>query len=119
MRRASGFTLIETLVTTMILVTGLVAIVGAISYGILTNSRVRQQTTAVTLLTDKMEELKVQPTLAAGRYSDNVQPGYQRMWEISAESPQRVTVVVFGKQTGSGNSYRELARASTLVGPGF
>ena len=119
MRSASGFTLIETLVTTLVLVTGLVSIVAAISYGIITNSRVRQQTIAFTLLTDKMEELKAQPTLTTGRYMDNVEPGYRRTWEISSESPQRVTVIVFGRQSGSGNSYRELACASTLVGPGF
>jgi Tfp pilus assembly protein PilV len=118
-KRTTGFTLIETLVTTLILVTGLVAIVGAISYGIITNIRVRQQTTALTLLTDKMEELKGQPALTAGRYVDHVQSGYQRTWEISSESPQRVTVIVFGLQPGSGASYRELARASTLVGRGF
>ena len=118
MRRAYGFTLIETLLTTLILVTGLVTIVAAVSYGVTTSIRVRQQTTALTLLTDKMEELKAQPTLTAGRYAD-VPLGFQRTWEISSESPQRVTVIVSGRRPGSGNTYRELARASTLVGPGF
>jgi Tfp pilus assembly protein PilV len=117
----TGFTLIETLMTTLILVTGLAAVAAAFSYGVETGMRVRQQTMAFALLTSKLEELKAQATLASGRYAESIgdPPMYQRTWEVSDEVPNRVTVIVFGRLPGSANTFWELARASTFVGPGF
>jgi Tfp pilus assembly protein PilV len=58
MRNHAGFTLIETVMTTLILVTGLAAVAGAFVYGIQTSVRTRQQTTAFALLAEKMEILR-------------------------------------------------------------
>jgi len=119
----SGFTLTETLVTTLVLVTGLVSIAGAFSYGVQSSRRIRQQTTATALLYTKMEELRGSRELRSGRYSETViiasEGFYLRSWEITSDIPHRITVTVYGKQpTGRGN-YLELARATTLVAREF
>ena len=121
MRDEAGFTLIETLITTLILVTGLAAVAGVFVYGVHTSERIQQQTKAFEVLTQKMEELKTAETRIAGRFSEYVgdQQTFLRTWEISTDLPQRITVIVSGRQPGHANRYRELARASTVVGPGF
>jgi type II secretory pathway pseudopilin PulG len=119
-RHERGFTLIEAMITTLILVTGLAAIVAVFTYGTETSIRVRQQTMAFTLLINKMEELKSQTTLDAGHFEQYIgdPPIYRLSWDVSSEEPRGVTVIVLGKIPGFKN-YRELARAATLVGPGF
>jgi Tfp pilus assembly protein PilV len=119
----SGFTLAETLVTTLVLVTGLVALAGAFSYGVQSSARIRQQTAATALLYTKIEELKATPELRPGRYSETVTVAsegiYLRSWEVTAETPRRITVIVYGRQSNGTGKYLELARATTLVARGF
>ena len=119
----SGFTLTETLVTTLVLVTGLVAIAGAFSYGVQSSRRIRQRTTATALLYTKMEELRASRELRPGRYSETItstpEGVYLRSWEITPEMPQRITVTVYGKQPGGKGNYLELARATTLAAREF
>ena len=81
----------------------------------------------------KMEDLKSAEEVLPGRYSEYLvlmpdgtvvvsEPGsaaYQRMWEITAEMPQRITVIVYGRAAGRPGSFRELARATTQVGGRF
>jgi type II secretory pathway pseudopilin PulG len=55
---SGGFTLIETLLATAILVTGLVAVAYLFTYSIRTNMMMEQQTSATLLLYNKMEELR-------------------------------------------------------------
>lgn len=133
MANRNGFTLIETLITTLVLVTGLAAIAGLFSYGAQANSQNRQRTAATTLLYSKMEEMRNARALTAGQYAEylSIQPDggiaisansygpYLRVSNIEGGMPQRVTVIVYGRQPNRGNSYRELARATTLVGRGF
>ena len=118
--RAQGFTLIEALFATLILVTGIAAIAGVFSYGIRTSVRIRQESTAFALVAEKMEELKASETRTPGLRSEYIgdTQTFIRTWEISVELPQRVTVTVAGRLAGS-HGYLELARASTLVGPEF
>lgn len=128
-----GFTLIETLITTLVLVTGLAAVAGLFSYGAQANSQNRQRTAAATLLYSKMEELRNARVLVQGQYAEylsiqsdgkvigvasNSGP-YLRVSTVENGVPQRVTVIVYARQSNRGNSYRELARATTLVGRGF
>jgi prepilin-type N-terminal cleavage/methylation domain-containing protein len=141
MGKRRGFTLIETLITTFVLVTGLAAVAGLFSYGARTGLENRQRTAATALLSSKIEELRhtghteTLHVLAPGQYSEylsiesdgrTVTTGddpaqYLRTWEIDSETPQhltRVTITVLSRRP-KGRSYQELARATLLVGPGF
>ena len=133
MAKHNGFTLIETLITTLILVTGLAAVAGAFSYSSLRSSQVLQETAAVALVSAKMEDLKTAEEILPGRYteyldlradgtaalSQHESATYQRMWEITAEMPRKITVVVYGRNTRRAGSFRELARATMLSGSRF
>jgi len=117
-----GFTLIEALITTLILVTGLTGVAAAFSYAVYSGIRVRQQTTALSLLSTKMEELKNGEVLNSGTFVDAPivnGEAFVRRWQISTDSPQRITVTVFGRKAGAADRLQELARASTLIGPRF
>ena len=107
-----GFTLIEALVTASIVACGLVAVAAIFSFAIRTNIANRQNAVAVSLLYDKMEELKSTSITADG--SDEVvrDEGYVRVWRISSTVPRTVTVIVYAHQT-------ELIRATTLTSPAF
>jgi prepilin-type N-terminal cleavage/methylation domain-containing protein len=138
MGKRRGFTLIETLITTFVLVTGLAAVAGLFSYGLRTGLENRQRTAATALLSSKIEELRhtgqtgTMHALASGRYSEylsiesdgriltsGTQPAqYLRMWEIDPGTPQRLTITVLSRRT-NGRFYQEMARATLLVGPGF
>jgi prepilin-type N-terminal cleavage/methylation domain-containing protein len=124
-RRDSGFTLIETLITTVVLVTGLAAVACLFSYSARTNIENRQRTTATVLLYDKLEELKTSvldgTNWTAGTHSDRVtidNVDYVRTWQISAGIPRQATVVIVIEK-GSPKRVRELARASMMAGPVF
>jgi prepilin-type N-terminal cleavage/methylation domain-containing protein len=123
MKHRRGFTLIETLIATLILVTGLVAVAGVFFYGARTSARLRRQTAATALLYTKMEELKEARDLSPGKYGEvlTIAPegSYMRSWEVTEEMPRRITVIVYGKAGTRGSPYTELARATTLVGQGF
>jgi len=133
MANRKGFTLIETLITTLVLVTGLAALAGLFSYGAQANFQNRQRTAATALLYSKMEEMRNTSPLAEGQYAeylsiradgsiagstDSHSP-YLRVSKIESGAPQRVTVIVYGRQSNRGNAYHELARATVLVGRGF
>lgn len=117
----NGFTLIEALITTVVLVTGLAAVAGVFSYSSLTSLRTRQQTAALNLVARKMEDLRAAEELTAGRYAEYLGPDdvFMRHWEITAEMPARITVIVYGRPPGRRGPYFELARATTRVGRKF
>jgi type II secretory pathway pseudopilin PulG len=128
----NGFTLIETLITTLVLVTGLVGLAVVFSHGMHTSARIRRQTAATALLHSKTEDLRTARELRPGRYSEFVTIGpdgvvtsndgpsdYQRTWEITPEMPRRITVIVYGRQPSRFPHYIELARATTLVARRF
>jgi Tfp pilus assembly protein PilV len=128
-----GFTLIETLITTLVLVTGLAAVAGLFSYAAATNAQNRQRTVAIALLNSKMEELRNAHHLTAGQFTEYLtieadgsvttntqqQGPYRRISIVQAGVPQRVTVVLYARQLNRGNSYQELARAVVLAGRKF
>jgi prepilin-type N-terminal cleavage/methylation domain-containing protein len=130
MAKRNGFTLIEVLITTLILVTGLAAVAGVFSYSSLRASRVLQETAAIALMTARMEELTAAEEILPGRYFEYLvltpggavivsEPGtatWQRTWEISPEMPHRITVTVYGKSSGRTGPFREVARATTQRG---
>ena len=132
MANRKGFTLIETLITTLVLVTGLAAVAGLFSYGAQANFQNRQRTAATALLYNKMEEFRNARVLTEGQSaeylailadgsvagSDSRGP-YMRVSNIEPGAPRRVTVIVYARQSSRGSSYHELARATVLVGRGF
>jgi Tfp pilus assembly protein PilV len=128
MAKHKGFTLIEGLFTTLILVTGLTAVAGAFSYSSLRSRQVLQQTAAIALVSTRMEDLRAAEEILPGWYSEYLvlmpngttavsEPAsatYQRTWEITSEMPRRITVSVYGRSSTRSGSFRELARATTL-----
>lgn len=132
-KHSRAFTLVEILVTTLLLITGLAAVAGVFSQGAHSNLRNRQRAAAATLLEAKMEELKAAPELSTGEFAEYLSIGtdgtvatedstkamYLRTANISGEEPKQVTVVVYGRQSGRGTTFRELTRATTLVADGF
>ena len=133
MGNRAGFTLIETLITTLVLVTGLAAVAGIFSYGAQANVTNRQRTAANALLYSKMEELRNARVLAEGQDAEYLsiqadgsvvvtgdsRAPYLRVSKVESGAPQRVTVIVYGRQTGRGNAHHELARATVLAGRRF
>ncbi|HET9215574.1 MAG TPA: prepilin-type N-terminal cleavage/methylation domain-containing protein [Terriglobia bacterium] len=128
MKKQDGFTLIEALITTLVLVTGLTAVAAAFSYSSLTASRVAMETAAIALVSGKMEDLKMTQEVTPGNHSEYLdvtnggnivatEPGparYVRTCEITSEVPARITVVVYGRSASRRDPLRELARATTL-----
>jgi len=139
MSHRNGFTLIETLITTLILVTGLAAVAALFAYGSQNSAQIRQQTVALALLASKMEELKASDEPTPGRYSEYLavspdgtmgtagvttledarQATHLRTWEITPEMPRRITVIIYGRQPRRDRPDRELARATTQAAKGF
>jgi prepilin-type N-terminal cleavage/methylation domain-containing protein len=146
MRNSRGFTLIETLITTLILVSGLVAVAQLFSYTIATNISNRQRTAATILVTEKIEQLKSvsvrnplwlvggglspqQPVVGFYDYVsiaadgtpaiDSATAPYIRVWQIAGTVPRSLTVIVYAQRFGLTQSPFELARAVTMVGDAF
>ncbi|MBI2150056.1 MAG: prepilin-type N-terminal cleavage/methylation domain-containing protein [Acidobacteria bacterium] len=142
-----GFTLIETLITTAILVTGLVAVAAVFSYSAGANVTTRQRTTAVALLSEKMEQFKsasltgdawreggvLNPLFPAAGYFDyatidnqgsvmtsavNSSFPYVRVWRIEGGMPRKVTIAVYNRKSAFTGQSVELIRAATVKSSG-
>ena len=125
MRNCRGFTLVETLVTAGVLLSGLVAVAAMFSYSLGANYTSRQRTTAAILLYEKMEEFKFTPLtddLWAEDGFDYVTIGndaYKRVWYVSGNLPRAVTVIVFVERSGVNRRRMELVRAATTAAGSF
>src|SRR5262245_9125697 len=113
-RTARGFTLLETLITTGILVFGLSAVALMFTYTARVNIETRQRTTAAFLMNDKLEEFRfaslTDDLWRPGRYVDYpivADTSYVREWEITDTIPRNVTLSVFKLKSGA-----ELVRAA-------
>jgi Tfp pilus assembly protein PilV len=121
MIRRTGFTLIETLFATLIVLVGLTSLAMVFFYSAHMRDRLRQRTLAVPLIYTKMEELSSNWELLPGTYSQELAPEspdgkpYLATWTISEETPQRITVTLWTKDTGW-SIYREIASLTTLSG---
>ena len=95
-----GFTLLETMITTGILVFGLSALALMFTYTARVNIETRQRTTAAFLLNDKIEEIKSAPLTSdiwrPGSYVDYpvADTSYVRAWDISNTIPRNVTLSI-------------------------
>ena len=113
-RSDRGFTFLEILITTGVLVFGLSAVALMFTYTARVNIETRQRTTAAFLLNDKLEEFRF-----ASRTDDIWRPGsyvdypivadtsYVREWEITDTVPRSVTLAVLRSKTRT-----ELVRAA-------
>jgi prepilin-type N-terminal cleavage/methylation domain-containing protein len=144
MRSNRGFTLVETLVATAVLVPGLAAVTMLLPY--LTNSisSSRQITAATMILTDKMEALRrlpltdaalnvgggLNPASPVNGYYDYVTvaangtvttsatalpKSYLRVWQTSGANPKTITIIIYSVRNAVSNRRMEMARSSTIV----
>ncbi len=121
-RGTRGFTILETLITTAILVFGLSALALMFSYTARVNINTQQRTTATFLLYEKLEEIRFTPLTddiwTPGSYVDYATIAdipYMRQWQITNTTPRNITMVVFASRAGSTGRRMELIRAATLV----
>jgi len=129
-RLSRGFTLLETLVATGILVVASVGIASVLTSSIETNVFNRQKAVAFFLLSQKIEQFKTTPislsewtsggdlntnSPAAGYYDvvTDASQTYLRVWKISGVDTKTLQVVVCAVRR---NRWIELIRASTMVG---
>ena len=146
--RFPGFTLIETLIATALLVTASLSIATLFAYSVRTNILNQQRTTATLLATSKMEELRATPAIMdlsiSGGGLDGADPAtdyweyvsvstggaltvdrttatapYLRLWQIDGTNPRLVTVAVFAQRSGISGDLTELVRTTTTLTNGY
>ena len=132
-----GYALIETLLATILLVSGIIHLATLFSFSEGIRLRNRQRTAAVLLVYNKMEELRQSVPQSGGGvdvvhpvpgYFDSIdidvdgtvtvsnsasQGAYLRMWQVQPSETPLVTIVVYAR-IGSFRP-RELARASAVL----
>ena len=128
-----AFTLIETLVTTAILVPALVCVAFLFALSTGANWNNQQRTASTRLLSEKMEMLQSAGLNSAawnpGTYSDYVSIGvdgavvvsgsddgapYLRVWQIAGTVPRTATVIVYAQRAGLTRKPMEIARGTML-----
>lgn len=126
MRCCRGFTLLETLITTAVLVFGLAAIALIFSYTERANINTQQRTAATLLVYEKLEEYRsaslTDNIWIPGSYVDYpviARTPYERRWQITDTTPRSITIAVFAARAGSTGRRMELIRAATIVGDTF
>jgi type II secretory pathway pseudopilin PulG len=125
LNRNTGFTLIETLIATAVLVCGLVAVASVFSFAVRTNISNRQMAIATALLYDKIEEFRsaqlADPLWNVNDGSDQfTQDGkYTREWHVRQVMPRSVTVIVYVHSNPLTHRQTELIRATTLASQVF
>ena len=126
MRTNGGFTLIETLIATVVLLTGLVAVASMFASSTRRNINNRKEFTAAILAQNKIEELKDEvragQIVASGAdYSQMELSGkvvssqtetrfpFRRIWDIAPDDPSRVTTVVLSTDSQPSELFRVIA----------
>ena len=107
-----GYALIETLLASMILASGIVGVASVFSISTGAGIRNQQRASATQLLYDKMEQLRNTGTLPIGGSLNPLQPvngfteeiitsnsqaPFLRLWQVQGAAPQTITVAVFGR----------------------
>jgi prepilin-type N-terminal cleavage/methylation domain-containing protein len=129
-RLSSGFTLIETMIATAILVVASTAVASLFVSSLQTSLNNEDRTTAGLLLSDKLEQFAVIPFTdarwVAGSYSEYVSIGadgraaisadptvkYLRAWTISGTSTRSLTVIIYTNHSPISGRRTELIRAT-------
>ena len=133
-RFSAGFTLIETMMATGILVVASTAIASLFVSSLQTNLNNQDRTIASLLLSDKLEQFSVLP-LSDSRWSDgsymefagiapdgstvvsatNSALKYLRHWQISGNQPRSLTVIVYTNHSAVSGRQTELIRATVAA----
>jgi hypothetical protein len=120
-----GYVLIETLLATVLLVSGIVHLATLFSFTEGISIRNRQRTAATLLLYNKMEQLQSTPSPFGGGLDpthpvpgfteSDPQTPYLLLWQKQSAQPYRVTIAAFARMGSS--APLELARATALLSP--
>jgi prepilin-type N-terminal cleavage/methylation domain-containing protein len=114
-----GFTLIEALVTAVIVAFGLVAVASIFSFAIRANISNRQMAVATALAYDKMEELKWSSSLSSGSDQVTLDDRYIRSWQVGSGDPRLITITVYAVSNPLTHRQTELVQATMLLSPTF
>jgi prepilin-type N-terminal cleavage/methylation domain-containing protein len=130
-RLPRGFTLIETLVATAILLPAIIHIGFVFVYATAATRANGQRAASTLLVSEKLEQLQSLPDRAAwtsGRFEEYVRidadgtlvvspsdtdAPYLRVWQVAAGSPPVATVIVYSLHAGLARQPIESARATT------
>ena len=95
MRFVGGMSLLETLIASAILATGLLSLAQLLGLATTATAAAGRTTHAVLLASQKIEELRALPAVPLGQYADNPAPGYAREWSVAplASAPDRVAII--------------------------
>jgi len=144
-RNSRGFTLIETLIATGIMLTALGAVAAMFAYSARTNLLNEQRTTATLLAISKMEDLRSTSSIndlvvggsltttaanyfeyvsitSSGAIATSTTAGnnrYLRLWEISGTNPRLISIAVRANYSGVSGEQVELIRMATQLTNGF
>ena len=115
-----GFTLVEILMATFILTSGMVAVAWVFAYSAKAAANNQQRMVATLLLQEKLEQLKStsldNAIWASGEYSDH-SGEFLRSWRITGETLRSVTIIVYADRASLANTQMEMARGSTMRSP--
>lgn len=143
-----GFTLIEILISTVILLSGILAVASVFAFTTTANLDTRQRTIANSILSDKMETFRSAPlTSPIWSVGGSLQPQstmngfveyvglttngtitvsptdsrlpYMCIWQVSGSDPRMVTVIVYAQRAGVTRRRLELIRATTALSAKF
>jgi Tfp pilus assembly protein PilV len=122
--RHQGFTLVEVLIASVVVVCGLVAVASMFSVAIRANVSNRQMAVATALLYDKMEQFKSTPLdnplwkNPDGFDYVTQETTYVRVWQVSSLMPKSVTIIVYAENALT-HRHTELIRATAIVSNTF
>jgi prepilin-type N-terminal cleavage/methylation domain-containing protein len=131
---SSGFTLVETVIATAILVVASTAVASLFTTSLRINLNNREHTAAELILSDKVEQLSVLPLSnsqwAAGSYTDYVSISddgslitsssdvalkFCRTWQISATQPKTLTIIVYSNHSAVTGRQAEMIRSTVAL----
>ena len=95
MRWSAGMSLLETLIASAILATGLLSLAQLLGLATTATAAAGWATHAALLASQKIEELCAHPAVPLGHYADRPAPGYTREWSVAPlpSAPDGVAVV--------------------------
>ena len=94
----AGYTLLELMLATVIMVLGVVSVVGSMGTGITADRAVESRTTALLLAQEAMEDIRnmaFASVVSAGRTAVAGFTDYDRETVVSGTDPKQVTVTVY------------------------
>jgi Tfp pilus assembly protein PilV len=95
LRFISGMSLLETLIASAILATGLLSLAQLLGLATTATAAAGRTTHAALLASQKVEELRAFPVLPLGQDADTPAPGYTREWSVAPlpSVPDHVAIV--------------------------